>query len=218
MTAARDLGAISRAYASCPPAIRMRVLGRYVLCPFASLLRAFPQTGRILDIGCGDGLLLFLLSREQNSHARSYVGIDVDRRKIAYATRAAVANAEFRMQDISTVPPEEFDCVSIIDVLYLLPRERWSRFLEQSVRALKTGGLLVVKEVADRPRWKYWIGYLEEVVAIKVLGMTTGDTPHLEPIDVYRSAIAAAGAEVFHVERVDARRPHAHVLLLAKKR
>ena len=217
ITAVRHLRAIWRAYAASPLILRLRVVGRYVLCPFAALIRAFPPAGRILDIGCGDGLLLFLLSLDNGSSARSYTGIDVDPRKIGNAKGAAIAHAEFHVQDVSMLPPAAFECVSIIDVLYLLPLERWPEFLGHSVRALKPNGRLIVKEAAAVPRWKARLGYLQELVAIKLMGMTTGDMPHLEPTDVYRASIEAAGAKVFRIERVDARRPHAHVLLVAEK-
>jgi len=217
ITAVRHLREISRAYAPCPASARMRVLGRYVLCPFASLLGVFPPTGRILDIGCGDGLLLLLLSLEDDSRARGYVGIDVDEHKIANARRARIANTDFRIQDVSMVPAETFDCVSIIDVLYLLPISRWDDFLRQSMRALRRDGLLIVKEVTNTPCWKYWIGYLEELLAIKLIRMTHGDTPHLESIDTYQASLETAGADVINVRRVDAGRPVAHVLFVAKK-
>ena len=214
----RQLRAIREGYRHCSLGVRLRVLGRYVLCPFGALLPSFPATGSVLDVGCGDGLLVLMLSLDDRSRRRSYLGIDVDPDKIANATRAGVPNAEFRAADLADIPAGSFDCVSVIDVLYLLPMGRWHDFLRHAVGALRPGGLLIVKEVADTPAWKYWIGYLEELVAIKIMRMTTGDMPHLESADTYRAAIEAAGAEILRIERIDAGRPHAHVLLQARKR
>ena len=171
----------------------------------------------MLDIGCGDGLLLFLLGLRGEARAGERVGIDIDERKIGNARQGAAASARFETTDVSSMPSASFDCVSIVDVLYLLPLPRWKDFLSHGVRVLRPGGLLIVKEVADTPRWKHWIGHVEELLAIKVLRMTRGDSPHLEPVDVYRAALEEAGTEVVRVERIDAGRPHAHVLLLARK-
>jgi len=211
-----DFGDIWQAYRDCPISARLRVLARYVLCPYSSLLGLFPSAGRILDVGCGDGLLLFLLSLEAKS--RTYVGIDIDESKIAIARRARISNAEFLLGEVSTLPPDSYDCVSIVDVLYLLPKSRWAEFLEQSVRVLGKNGLLIVKEVTDEPHWKYWFAYLEEILAIKVIRMTKGNAPHFETSDIYRAHLEAAGTHVFRIERIDARRPVAHLVFLGRKR
>lgn len=212
-----SFGDVWRAYRHCPLGVRLRVVGRSLLCPYRCLLGLFPVVGRIIDVGCGDGLLLFLLSLEHESASRTYLGIDPASDKIAVAKRARIDNVRFHLGEVTTLPSEAYDCVSIIDVLYLLPKARWTEFLGHSVRVLKGDGLLIVKEVVDKPRWKYWLAYLEEIVAIKVLRMTKGDSPHFESVETYRACIEAAGTDVFHIERIDRGRPHAHVVFVAKK-
>lgn len=209
---------IWRAYGRCPLSTRLRVVGRYLLCPFDRLLKEFPPEGRTLDVGCGDGLLLFLLDREQASGERARVGIDHDEDKLRAIWRLRVDTIEFRHQDVSKVSSDSFDCVSIVDVLYLLPLSCWASVLGHCVRVLKKDGLLIVKEVTNQPRWKHLVASLQEILAIYVIGITKGSHPHFESIDTYRHAIEAAGVQVVLVKRVDAGLPHAHVMFLARKR
>jgi 2-polyprenyl-3-methyl-5-hydroxy-6-metoxy-1,4-benzoquinol methylase len=196
---------------------RLMVVGRYLLCPYPSLLKYFPSSGDILDIGCGAGILAFLLSLDGEGSHRRYVGIDHDENKIALGKSSQFNNADFLVRDIADVPSETYDCVSLIDVLYCVPLAQWPNFLGQCTRVLKRDGLLVVKEVIDRPRWKRWFTYVEEVLAIKVFKITRGSTPHFESVDTYRSYIEMAGARVGEVQRLDSWRPYSHCLFLAHK-
>jgi hypothetical protein len=89
--------------------------------------------------------------------------------------------------------------------------------LGECVRALRPGGMLVVKEVVDRPRWKYWLAYVEEWLAIRVLRVTKGSALHFEPEAVYAAHLAASGIQVSGIERVDVGRMHAHRLFYGTK-
>ncbi len=209
---------IWRSYRDCPFGVRVRVLGRYVLCPYRSLLGLFPPSGRFLDVGCGDGLLQLLLSIESGSQARTYLGIDPAEDKIENARRARIQQAEFMVGEVAELEAGTYDCVSIMDVLYLMPQADWPKLLDHAVRVLKIKGLLIVKEVIDRPRWKRWVTYLEELAAIKFLRMTKGQSPHFETLETYRAAIEGAGAEIIQVKPIGAWRPAAHCLFLARKR
>lgn len=205
------------AYRQMPFTARLRVMMRRVLCPFDALLSEFPIRGRILDVGCGDGLLLHLLRCRDGAGPREYVGVDPSEKKIAVARRLGRTDAEFHVGTVETLRSNEYDCVSIVDVLYLLPLSEWTAFLQHCVRVLRPGGLLIVKEVTSDPRWKYWCIYLQELISIKITRMTQGSMPHFESVNVYRRSVDAAGVEIITVRRLDAGRPYAHFLITARK-
>ena len=93
------------ARAACPRRLRRPRLGgsrfhtavRARTCPFAELETRTPRDGRVLDVGCGHGLLALVLA--VGSPDRQVLGVDVDRDKLpsaeAAARRAGVTNVTF---------------------------------------------------------------------------------------------------------------------------
>jgi 2-polyprenyl-6-hydroxyphenyl methylase/3-demethylubiquinone-9 3-methyltransferase len=67
-----------------------------------------------------------------------------------------------------------FDAVAVIDVLYLVPRSEWPSFLSGLRDRLRPGGRLLLKEVAPRPRWKFYRCLAQETMSVRLLGITHG--------------------------------------------
>lgn len=55
-------------YVQAPLMVRVRIVIRFLTCPFGAFLEAIPKDSHILDVGCGDGQLLHLLIRESGVH------------------------------------------------------------------------------------------------------------------------------------------------------
>jgi 2-polyprenyl-3-methyl-5-hydroxy-6-metoxy-1,4-benzoquinol methylase len=172
---------------------RLHVVVRALTCPFIPLLERFPTTGAVLDVGCGHGLLIHLLARDPLRGNLKIHGIDHDSAKIAAARRVASAGLQFSAGNLSLFPEPVFDAVSIVDVLYTVRKAAWSEILQGCARVLKPGGRLIVKEVVDRPRWKYWAIMAQEALSVRVFGITKGERPHFESPACYRKAMEAAG-------------------------
>jgi hypothetical protein len=58
---------------------------------------------------------------------------------------------------------------------------------------LRPGGTLIVKEVVDRPRWKYWAIMAQETLSVTLFGITKGDRPHFESPESYRKVMVDNG-------------------------
>lgn len=196
---------------------RLHVVVRALTCPFTPLMSRFPTEGALLDVGCGHGLLLNLLSRDPSRRGLKLHGIDHDSAKIAAARRTAPAGVEFSTRSLDLFPEAAFDAVSIVDVLYTVQPNAWGEILQGCRRVLKPGGRLIVKEVVDRPRWKYWAIMAQEALSVRVFRITQGDRPHFEPPEAYRRAIVSAGFAVVEEGALPSAAWISHYLLVGKK-
>ncbi|MGE5258622.1 MAG: class I SAM-dependent methyltransferase [Hyphomicrobiales bacterium] len=206
-----------KAYSDTPVSTRIHVTVRALTCPFGPLIDRFPKAGAVLDVGCGHGLLINLLSRDPLRRGLRLCGIDHDAAKIEAARRTALPGVEFSTASLSAFAGAEFDAVSIFDVLYTVRRTMWADILSGCFQALRPGGTLIVKEVVDRPRWKYWAIMAQEMLSVTVFGITKGDRPHFEAPESYRRAIADAGFSVTEERSLQSANWISHYLFIASR-
>jgi SAM-dependent methyltransferase len=121
-----------------------------------------PQGARLLDLGCGQGLLAAILLAARASHARgqwpagwppppnprAIRGIDSSRRDVDRAA-AALPEAQFDCADLRDAPFGEADAVVILDVLHYLGADAQRAVLERAGHALRGGGGVLLLRVAD---------------------------------------------------------------------
>ena len=112
---------------------------RYLLLA-EQLLRRRP--GGVLDLGCGEGLLLAALRGQGGGPELHYVGIDLSPTAISKA-RQATGNGHFAVAEIDSYrPARRFDAIVFNESLYYLedPLGAVSRYLG----FLEPGGVIVV--------------------------------------------------------------------------
>ncbi|HYN07087.1 MAG TPA: DUF2062 domain-containing protein [Vicinamibacterales bacterium] len=128
-----------------------------------------PQTGRLYDLGCGQGVMLSLLAAARDQFQRHDwphewpappVGLELHgielRPRIAKRAREILGDAatiEERDLAIGTLPP--CDAVLIFDVLHLMPRDAQERLLTTVRQALRPSGVLVLREADARGGWRF---------------------------------------------------------------
>lgn len=197
--------------------VRLHATLRWRTCPFAAVAAAVPAAARVLEIGCGHGLLSVYLALE--SGEREVWGTDVDGAKIRCAERVARrsgANLRFLPAEPPELPPGPWDAIAVVDVLYLMSPANQEQLLRRAAALLGPGGVLIVKEMASQPAWKFTLMRLQEVAAVRLLRITAGETLSFVPPAFASCWLDSAGLAV-ESRPIDTGYPHPHHLLVGRR-
>ena len=168
------------------------------ICPFERLVSAVPPRSKLLDIGCGNGLFLYLLARAGRL-AEGY-GVEV-RPEATIAGNAALRSFGIERASLSVArgpgdwPQQPFDVVSMIDVVHHVPPDRQRAMLEAACGLVRPGGLLVYKDMATAPAWAALANRLHDLVLAR-------QWIHYLPIASVASIAAECGMRVRHGDDV----------------
>ncbi len=197
---------------------------------FRHMLRAglIPPQARVLDIGCGQGLLASLL---RACHAVSdegrwpadwaaapvgarVTGIEMMPRDIDRARAALGDAAQFVCGDMRRVPFPDVDAVVILDVLHYVTVAEQNEVLARVRRALSPGGVLLLRvgDAASRPGFlmSQWV----DAVVTSVRGHRV--LPQFcRTLAEWKSQLESLGFDVTS-EPMSKGTPFANVLLIAK--
>ncbi len=116
-----------------------------------------PAEGQITDIGCGYGMMDYMLM--YLSEGRNILGIDYDEEKVKLAQHCRDKNdrIHFEAADIAQYDLPESDAFIMADVLhYLLPEEQY-QLLDRCVEKLHPGGCIIIRD-GDRDKQKRHVG------------------------------------------------------------
>lgn len=196
---------------------RLHVAVRWRSCPVVDVAAAVPTAGRVLEVGCGHGLVANYLA--DTSPDRRVTGVDIDPRKIAAAEASlrATDTTTFVTVEPGVLPDGPFDAVVIVDVLYLLDDAERDALLALAVQRLAPDGVLVVKEVANTPRWKARVAAAQERLSTGVLGITAGSHHGFDAPALLVERLRRAGCRSVDVRPLDRGRLHPHVLAIGRR-
>jgi uncharacterized protein (DUF2062 family)/SAM-dependent methyltransferase len=128
-----------------------------------------PSGGTLVDVGCGQGLTLALLTEARLAAERGewpaswpspprfdrLVGVETRRRVAAIARRALDRDAEVIEGDARTVALEPARAMLLFDVLHLLPRDDQESLVAAIAARLEPGGVLLVREADPGGGWRF---------------------------------------------------------------
>jgi len=197
---------------------------------FASLLEhgLIPDKARILDIGCGQGLLASGLLSAKAMHAEglwpahwpkapnpaSIHGIELMPRDVERARQALGAAAKFTAGDMCKVDFGKVDAVVILDVLHYVSIEAQDDVLRRVRDALEPDGTLILR-IGDADgglpfKFSVWVDHV-----VTFARGHRNSRMYCRPLSQWRAALADLG---FRVDTLPMNKgtPFANILLIAK--
>jgi SAM-dependent methyltransferase len=189
-----------------------------------------PHRARILDLGCGQGVLGALLvaaRRQYESGAwadgwaappSEFVldGIELQPRCAGWAQAALGDRATILVADLRDVALPDADAIVILDVLHYLPPEAQQRVLASVGRALRTGGVLLLRVGDPSARFRYAVTLLADKLSTLVRGQGW-PSHYCRPVCEWKRMLERLGFDVTD-EPMSQGTPFANALLIAHRR
>ena len=205
-----------------PRSARVHTTIRWWTAPFEALEAEVPRIGNVLEVGCGHGVFTTFIAL--SSQRRTVVGVDINAEKVELARgsvrelRSGEASVSFEHRPTGDIPTVDggWDAIVFADVLYLLAPEGRSKLLSECVAALAPGGLLIVKEVDTKPRFKARIAQFQEFLATKVMRITDGDALDFPSAADLETLMTSNGLST-RVSRLDRGYFHPHCVVVGTK-
>jgi len=197
---------------------------------FAGLLEhgLIPDQARVLDIGCGQGLLASWLLSAQAMHAagdwpanwpaapapRTLRGIELMPRDVERARRALGDAASFTAADMCRADFGQVDAVVVLDVLHYVSIEAQDDVLRRIRDALAPRGVLVLRVGDADGGWPFRFSVWVDHVVTFVRGHRNSRL-HCRPLADWKAALAQLGFTVRSLP-MNKGTPFANILLVAE--
>jgi 2-polyprenyl-3-methyl-5-hydroxy-6-metoxy-1,4-benzoquinol methylase len=202
-----------RSYRGAPAGTRAFLAARLAVLPLRPLAAEFADLhGRVLAVGSGHGLLERWLA-ELNPGV-TVDGSDLDGERVALAARSQARAPRVRIhrRDVRSVGEREtFDAAVAIDLLHHVPYGDHEAIARALGRALKPGGVVLIKDIARTPRWRHGFNSLHDRL---VAGER--ETFSREPEEM-AAVFEAAGFTTERCYRVAPLSPYPHFILRLRR-
>lgn len=187
-----------------------------------------PDARRLVDLGCGQGLLASWLAAARGLHAAgtwpagwpapprvdAIVGVELMPRDVERARRALGAAATFARGDMRTFDFGRADVVVILDVLHYVGHADQEALLRRVHAALRPGGVLLARIGDAAGGWPFRASVAVDHAVALARGHGLGRM-YCRPADDWSALLRDAGFTV-GARPMNANTPFANTLLVAR--
>lgn len=190
--------------------VKVRLEGKYQ--PFHELL---PQKAIITDIGCGYGMMAYMLHLMSND--RQITGVDYDTEKILVANESYLKNdaINFIAADATTYNLTASDVFIISDMLHYIPYEEQEQLIRRCLDKLNPNGMLIIRDgdrdLKERHKGTEWT----EKISTEIVGFnktTQANMSYLSGKDIE----AIAQEYGLTVERLDLTQKTSNIIFVIR--
>jgi SAM-dependent methyltransferase len=199
---------------------------------FAGILSEGLLTGaeRILDLGCGQGLLAAWLGAARRRHDErphqwpkewqpppcpiSFRGIELHGRDVWRAQLALGTGAEFEVGDITEADFGLVDAIVILDVLHYLAPDAQTRVLERACAALPPGGVMLLRVADAGSGFRFAVGHWIDWT-VQVTHYRRAPRLYFRPLPEWQSLLNSMGMRCETLP-MSAGTPFANTVLIAR--
>ena len=134
------------------------------ICPFDEVVRHIPTKQKILDLGCGRGILYNYYLK--NFNYIEYTGLDINKKNINKLNKSCNKNCYFKNQDLEKdkINFSEYDCILMIDVMHHLKKNFQNKIMEKILGEMKIGSTLIYKDISNRSFFKGFANRVHDLI------------------------------------------------------
>jgi len=121
--------------------IKYRLEGKYRL--FHELV---PKSGKIVDVGCGYGLMSYALAFSGENREITAIDYDADKIEVAKNCLKIPENLSFKVGDVVNFQYDKSDVFIVSDVLHYLTSDGQQQLLKNMFENLNRNGVLIIRD------------------------------------------------------------------------
>lgn len=177
---------------------RFFLWARRTLTPYERMAAHLPKDGKILDLGCGHGLLSHVLA--SGEPGREVIGVDHDRERVSLARESSREIRNLRFEEGSLLDPPQGPAagIALIDVMHYFTPEQQERILKQAAQALAPDGVLIVREVnPNAGAVSHWNRFYEKIATATGFTQAEKQPLHFRTPAQWEEALRQVGLQAF---------------------